>query len=742
MISAALAAGLALTMTVTAFADEPYTAYNYDYWDDAIPSQSAYRVEKTVTGADMGLDRLSDPSDPLYISDDAPAKLSDAKDLFYDQDNDTFWVCDSGNNRILRLDTDLKVTGCYTGFTGSTEISVGEDGRSTFLNPNGIYVKKSIFDDKLYVYIADTDNSRAVKCTVESGTEMTLVQEYTKPDTKLYDSETFNPSKILADKAENIYVVCKSVNTGSVQFNKDGEFQGFYGANRVEVTAAVVAQKLWRKIASNEQISAMTRNVPVEYANFDIDADGFIYTVTEAANTTTDAVKKLNPAGYNIWDNAVGDEYSFGDVASEYDSTTNKTYKCRLTDICVSDNGTINVLDYENGRVFQYDKLCNLLCIFGTKNSTSDQAGSFLGPNAIEARGNEVYILDGTKNDITVYTETTFGNVVHRAVLLYDEGRYSDARADWEEVIKRDGGYAMAYVGLGKACLNDGEYMKALDYFKTAYDQDDYDKAFKYAREEWLRDNFTVIMIVIIVLIVLLIVKAVLKKKGIKLIKRKRRRETDMYEFTPVGWLKHCVFHPVEGFEDLRWKKQGSMKISMLIVLFLFIAMVVDRQLTGFQFNDSYVKVFNVVPLIVQSVVYFFTWVLGNWAICTLLDGEGTLKKICIYSAYSLVPYIVCTFIAVIFSNVLVQDESIWITAIQYLGIGWSVILMVQAMRAVHQYSFGKHLLQLLVRSSQCFLYCSLRYFSFHCSSRYMYSVTQFILRSCTGSEAKTETVV
>ena len=75
MISAALAAGLALTMTVTAFADEPYTAYNYDYWDDAIPSQSAYRVEKTVTGADMGLDRLSDPSDPLYISDDAPAKL-------------------------------------------------------------------------------------------------------------------------------------------------------------------------------------------------------------------------------------------------------------------------------------------------------------------------------------------------------------------------------------------------------------------------------------------------------------------------------------------------------------------------------------------------------------------------------------------------------------------------------------------------------------------------------------------
>lgn len=159
-----------------------------------------------------------------------------------------------------------------------------------------------------------------------------------------------------------------------------------------------------------------------------------------------------------------------------------------------------------------------------------------------------------------------------------------------------------------------------------------------------------------------------------------------------MGWLKHCVFHPVEGFEDLRWKKQGSLKIAFGIVFLLFVAMVVDRQLTGFQFNENYVKVFNIVPLLVQSVVYFFTWVIGNWAICTLLDGEGTLKRILVYSAYSLVPYIVCTFIAVIFSNVLVQEESIWITAITYLGVGWSVVLMIQAMRAAHQYSFGKTL--------------------------------------------------
>ncbi len=157
-----------------------------------------------------------------------------------------------------------------------------------------------------------------------------------------------------------------------------------------------------------------------------------------------------------------------------------------------------------------------------------------------------------------------------------------------------------------------------------------------------------------------------------------------------MGWLKHVIFHPVEGFEDLRWKKQGSMKIALVIVFLLFVDMVADRQLTGFQFNNAYVKVFNIVPLLVQSVVYFFTWVIANWALCTLFDGEGTLKKICIYSAYALVPYIICSYISIFISNFIVEDERIWMTAIYYLGLIWSVVLMIQAMKAVHQYSFTK----------------------------------------------------
>ena len=515
MLTLTMALCSAMTMTLTAFADEPYTTYNYDKWGDTVPSQSGYKAERSVTGEEMELERLTDPSDPLFVSEDAKVELKGAKDLFLDDENHEFWVADTEKNRILRLDINLKIIGRYYGVTGDSKINVNEEtGLSEFKSPSGLYVAKSSITGDLMLYVADTENDRVVKAKVTSPTECEFVQEYTKPDSALYDSETFKPSKIVVDNAEIVYAVVSSVNTGAVQFSRDGSFTGFYGANDVEVTAQVLLNKFWRKISSNTQIAKMERATAIEFANFDIDDDGFIYTVTELT-TDTDAVKKLNPAGYNIWDNEVGDEYVFGDdIEGVQDQLiTNETLKTKLTDIVVSNNGMINILDFETGRVFQYDKLCNLVCIFGGKNS-ENQRGSFVSPNAIEALDNSIYVLDGSKNDITVFEETTFGSILHEAYLLYGQGKYVEAEPYWEEVIARDGGYTTAYVGLGKAALNKDEYSKALKCFKVAYDQDDYDKAFEYAREEFRRDNFTVIIIIVLALVIVwIVIRRLIKKK-------------------------------------------------------------------------------------------------------------------------------------------------------------------------------------------------------------------------------------
>lgn len=165
-----------------------------------------------------------------------------------------------------------------------------------------------------------------------------------------------------------------------------------------------------------------------------------------------------------------------------------------------------------------------------------------------------------------------------------------------------------------------------------------------------------------------------------------------MLDLTQGQFVKHTVMHPFEGFEDLRWKKAGSMKYAIIIVCLLFIESLAYSRMYGFQYYTSYDKIFNIVPYIFQSFGLFLLYVVCNWAMCTLFDGEGSMKNIFIVTAYSLIPYIAGKLIGTVLSHFLIRDEYIFIQCFEVIGTAWTVVLFISAMKAVHQFSFGETL--------------------------------------------------
>jgi len=160
-------------------------------------------------------------------------------------------------------------------------------------------------------------------------------------------------------------------------------------------------------------------------------------------------------------------------------------------------------------------------------------------------------------------------------------------------------------------------------------------------------------------------------------------------------WPFYIMRHPFEGYEDLRWKKAYNMKVAMVIVVLFFLVTIGDQVLTGFLHNYAMVKVFNIVPIIIQSIVLFFTWVIGNWALCTLFNGEGTMRNICVNTAYALVPYIIGKVVNIILSNCLTRDEYMFLNFVTYVSVGYTILLLFSGMKTVHQYNFWQTILSM-----------------------------------------------
>ena len=464
---------LAGSVSLSSYAVDRSYSYNYDYWGDVQDSPDFYEPCKTFTWKDLNLDK----------------KISNPQGLT--ADGDFLYLCDSGNNRIIKMKRNtresLEVVEIYDHFNGKSS-------DNTFNTPTDLAISE---DGN--IFIADKGNARIVKV----DKDFNYLMEFGKPNDSSIDKDlAFAPTKLVVDTAERVYAVAAGINKGLLKYESDGTFTNFHGAPPASYN---FVDYIWKKFASQEQLMKMESFVPTEYSNCYINEDGFIYAVAgsvaeeDLKGSTVQNVRLLNLLGSDILvRNGVyydGKYPVYGDLY--LGSGGGMTGPSQFIDVTSFPNEVFVCLDKNRGRLFSYDNQGRLLfCCGGNGNMD----GYFRNPIALDHIGYDIYVLDQLDCAITVFTLTNFGELVFTAMEDFDAGRYNESLESWNQVIKYDGNYDLAYIGIGRAYLRQKEYKTAMEYFKLKYDAENYSKAYRQYRKIWVEENIVVIVIVLLVL--------------------------------------------------------------------------------------------------------------------------------------------------------------------------------------------------------------------------------------------------
>ena len=350
---------LVLMFNISASAEStfvPYQAYEYNSFDEAVDAPVGYYPSLILDSSRLNLD----------------INFNNITDLIFE--NGIIYVLDSENSRIILLDTSYRVIKIYSEFYIGDKnreklMSLLGNGKVTFTGANGMAVSKNeIF------YIADTMNNRILCINKDGYIEDVIL----RPNEALSNTNAaFSPSKIEIDDKNRLYVTSNDIALGIMIFDDNGDFVQFFGANEVLSNTQAIVKAFRKFFMSVTQLELVEQATPVTIRNMDFSTNGFLYTVSpyrdeNAKSAVSGLLRKLNYKGNDVLDDSI----IFGDLEEDDDD---KTW---FQDVDIDNQGFINLLDENRGRIFQYTDSGMLLSVFGSKG---DQVGCFTLPTACTA---------------------------------------------------------------------------------------------------------------------------------------------------------------------------------------------------------------------------------------------------------------------------------------------------------------------------------------------------------------------
>ncbi len=654
-------------------------SYTYSINGVAQASPDAYKFETQINSVKIGLETALDEPTDIETDDDGNIYIADPK-----------------NNRIVVLDEYYKYK--FEISTFNNDLGGGSDSLS---DCRGVFIWEGLETDEngdfyaqKYIYVADTGKHRIVVFD-ENGNYVRIIGE---PSSDIFDEgQIYSPTAIAVDSTGRIFVVSLSAHQGIISLSKDGEFEQFVGAQKASYSAW---QLFWRKFQSAEQIATSDQIVASEYNNITIDDKDFIYITInsteegerEAAINSKSSdfapVKRLNTAGTDIMK-----RNGFFSPAGEVDFTkrsfdeTVPTGVSSIVDVALGPEGIWSIIDEKRSKVFTYDDNGELLFVFGDMGAMAG-AISQNGLNGIVYQGDKIVLLDKVNSSFSVYSLTPYGELLLTAIEHNNDRLYDLAEEDWLEILKSNNNFDAAYIGLGKAYYRQGNWEKAMEYFKVAYNTADYSTAFGALRKEWISKYIWLIPIVVVVFCIaiklLFSYAAKVNKRAAVSGKKKTFKEELLYAF-------HLIFHPFDGFWDLKHEKRGSLRAALTILAITVLCFAYQAVGQSYIYNPSvsYTNVFFQLSALLVPLLLFVT---ANWCLTTLFEGEGSFKDVFIACCYSLTPIVLIMPWTTLLTHVVTESEKGFISLAVSIAYVWFALLLFFGTMVTHDYSLGKNI--------------------------------------------------
>ena len=301
--------------------------YIYDFWMDYEKSPDAYTVSHVIYADDLKLSKaLKNPS-----------SLFTYGNLLY--------VVDTDNNRIVELEYTSKKTLQFSRVIDRFTLADGSE--STFNAPKDIFVNKDGT-----IFIADTGNGRVLKLDSNLKEIFTLKEP---DDPTYEKGKDFLPEKVVADSKGRAYVAAKNVNKGFIKYEYDGSFQGFFGANEVIYNVTDLIWKKISTRAQKEQMVLFVpieySNCYIDREGF-IFAFTKNFNDWDLLSDKAKPIRRLNAQGKDIlvknWDPPIGD-LAWGNAAGISDPSKFSDITVLENDVYLSlDESRGRIFAYDN----------------------------------------------------------------------------------------------------------------------------------------------------------------------------------------------------------------------------------------------------------------------------------------------------------------------------------------------------------------------------------------------------------